>query len=119
MNAERHSRRIVDIGRACHADHPSTACTPLANRFHPICSAASAVAPLLVRAYTRRLRPSASAQAAAQHAAEAAQAAHTLENAERPPVNQQPALHLAEGRSRLVILLLRERCGQDRKSTRL
>ena len=47
-----------------------------------------------------------------QHAAEAAQAAHTLENAERPPVNQQPALHLAEGRSRPVILLLRERCGQ-------
>src|SRR5258708_36562042 len=38
--------------------------------------------------------------------------AHTLELAERPPVNQQSALHLGEGRSHLVIVLLRERCGQ-------
>ncbi len=38
--------------------------------------------------------------------------AHTLELAERPPVNQQSALHLGKGRPHLVILLLRERCGQ-------
>jgi hypothetical protein len=41
-----------------------------------------------------------------------ASATHTLELAERPPVNQQSALHLGEGRSHLVILLLGERCGQ-------
>ena len=38
--------------------------------------------------------------------------AHTLELAERPPVNQQFALHLGEGRSHRVILLHRERRGQ-------
>jgi hypothetical protein len=49
---------------------------------------------------------------ARRQAGESSASAHTLEHAERPPVNQQPALHLAEGRSRPVILLLRERCGQ-------
>ena len=39
-------------------------------------------------------------------------AAQALELAERPPVNQQSALHLGEGRSHLAILLLRERGGQ-------
>src|SRR6202049_2855316 len=35
-----------------------------------------------------------------------------LEHAERLPVNQQPVLHLAESRSRPVILLLRECSGK-------
>jgi hypothetical protein len=38
--------------------------------------------------------------------------AHSLEFAERPPVNQQSALDLGEGRSHLVIVLFRERGGQ-------
>ena len=37
---------------------------------------------------------------------------HTSELAERPHVNQQSAFHPGEGRSHLVIMLLRERCGQ-------
>ena len=36
----------------------------------------------------------------------------SLERAERPPVGQDSLLHLREGRSYPVILLLRERCGQ-------
>ena len=36
----------------------------------------------------------------------------SLERAERPPVGQDSLLHLREGRSYLVVLLLRERCGQ-------
>jgi hypothetical protein len=52
----------VLVHRPSHAVHPTTVCTPVANRRHWVRSAASAATPLSVSPYTRRRRPSASAQ---------------------------------------------------------